>query len=354
MKDSTVPLRDGTFHHGAPAEVARVTRPTIIDVAERAGVSKSLVSLVLRDAGRVSPGRREAVLTAARELGYRPNAVARSLVRQRSHVLGVMLSDLHNPYFAECVDGIAELADGYRTILTTGHLDRTREMDGIETLLELQVDGLLLVGSTVTTSAIRTVSLEVPIVTVTRAVHVDSVDSVVNDDRAGAALVVDHLVALGHRRIAHIDGGGGAGARSRRTGYERAMGRHGLAAHVMIARGAFTRKGGAHGMRVLLAANDRPTAVFVANDLAATGVLEVLDRAGLRVPEDISIVGYDNTQLAGSYRYDLTTVDQPRREMGRRAVSLLLERIRGERDTPRHVVLSPTLVVRRSTGPPPR
>ncbi len=331
-----------------------MSRPTIVDVAERAGVSKSLVSLVLRDAGRVSPERREAVLTAARELGYRPNAVARSLVRQRSHVLGLMLSDLHNPYFAECVDGIDERAgaEHYRTILTTGHLAHDHELDAIETLLELQVDGLMLIGSAVATAAIREVSREVPVVLVGRATRADSVDSVVNDDRMGAELVVDYLVALGHRHIAHVDGGRGAGAAQRRTGYERAMGRHGLAAQATVAPGAFTHDGGVRGTRELLEADVRPSAVFAANDLAATGALEVLDRAGLRVPEDVSVVGYDNTQAAGSYRYDLTTIDQPRREMGRMAVSLLLERIRGARDEPRHVVLSPSLVVRGSTGPP--
>ncbi len=332
-----------------------MSRPTILDVAARAGVSKSLVSLVLRGSDRVSRERREAVLTAARELGYRPNAAARSLARQRSHVLGVMLSDLHNPYFAECVDGIDEYAGGerYRTIVTTGHLDPEREVDAIETLLELQVDGLLLIGSVVAPAAIRDASREVPIVVVSRATRTGSVDSVVNDDRTGAQLVVDHLVELGHRRIAHVDGGRGAGAQQRRSGYERALRRHGLASEITVVPGAFTESGGARGMRELLVADERPTAIFAANDLAATGVLEVVDRAGLRVPDDISVVGYDNTHLAGIYRYDLTTVDQPRRAMGRTAVALLLERIRGERDAARHVVLAPSLVVRGSTASPP-
>lgn len=335
-------------------EADGVSPPTIVDVAERAGVSKSLVSLVLRDSSRVSADSREAVLKAARELGYRPNAAARSLVRRRSYVLGVMLSDLHNPYFAEVVDGIDERAgdQSYRAILTTGHRVPRRERDAIETLLQLRVEGLLLVGPAVATSSVLAAGLDVPMVLVGRATRDGSVDCVVNDDRAGAELLVDHLVDLGHRRIAHIDAGRGAGAAQRRTGYERALRRHGLTSQATVVRGAFTEEAGARGMRELLRRDPRPTAVFAANDLAATGVLDVLDREGLSVPGDVSVVGYDNTHIAGMYRFDLTTVDQPRLEIGRQAVSLLLERVRGDRSDPRHVVIPPRLVVRGSTGPP--
>ena len=148
-----------------------------------------------------------------------------------------------------------------------------------------------------------------------------------NDDRLGGELVVDHLVSLGHRQIAHIHGGSGAGAHPRRTGYERAMRRHGLSAEIRSVAGAYTEDAGMEGMEELLDSGDRPTAVFAANDVAAIGALDVLDEYGLRVPEDMSVVGYDNTHISGRHRFDLTTVDQPRFEIGRTAVSLLLERL---------------------------
>jgi DNA-binding LacI/PurR family transcriptional regulator len=333
------------------------SHPTIHDVAARARVSKSLVSMVIRGAPGVSDKRRRAVLQAARDLGYRPNAVARSLVQQRSNVLGVMLSDLHNPFFVEVVDGIQEaaMATGYRALFITGNRIPRREAEGLETLLEQRVDGVILASSLVDPAAVVAASNAVPVVLVGRATRADSVDSVTNDDRAGATLAVDHLVGLGHRRITHIDGGGDApGAGGRRTGYLAAMRRHGLSDHVSVIRGSFTEEGGAQGVASLLGRGEAPTALFVANDLAAVGALHALEANGLRVPEDVSLVGYDNTSLAALGHIGLTTIDQPRRRMGAMAVKLLFERMDGGRKEPRHIVLPPHLVVRRTTSAPGR
>jgi DNA-binding LacI/PurR family transcriptional regulator len=327
--------------------------PTIHDVAQRAGVSKSLVSLVMRDSPNVSDAKRTAVLAAADELGYRPNAVARSLVRRRSYVLGVMLSDLHNPFFAEVVDGIddAALQAGYRALINSGARVASREAVAIDTLLQLRADGLILAGPVIDTQKVEAAVRSVPVVLVGRATRSDAVDSVTNDDRMGAELVVDHLVSLGHRRIAHIHAGREAGSRARRTGYQKAMERHGLRRYVREVPGSFTEEGGYRGMNALLANGRVPTAVFVANDLAATGALEALDESGIGVPEEMSVVGYDNVSLAGLRRIGLSTVNQPRREMGRTAVELLLERLEGTRDRARHLVLPPSLVVRDTTAP---
>lgn len=329
-------------------------QPTILDVAAEAGVSKSLVSLVMRGSDRVSPASRQAVLEAAKKLGYRPNAAARTMVRQRSSVIGVMVSNLHNPFFAEVIDGIDMAATdaGYRAILTTGNRVPDRERLAVATLLEMRVDGLILASPVVGRECAIEASQTIPTVVVGKATRASTVDSVTNDDRSGGEMIVDHLVELGHRRIAHIDGGFGAGARPRRTGYKRAMKRHGLADEVRSVRGNFTEEGGATGMRHLLTNGPLPTAVSVANDLAAIGVLEVLAAEGLDVPGDISIVGYDNTAVAASHRLGLTTVDQPRHDMGRMAAELILDRISQDRTTARHVVLAPKLVVRESTGPP--
>lgn len=331
-------------------------RPTIVDVAARAGVSKSLVSLVMRGSPRVAPGSRDAVLQAARELGYRPNAAARSLVRQRSSVLGCIVSDLHNPFFVEVADGIEEaaVASGYRALLSAGFLDPAREAAAMETMLELQADGLIMLGSMLETDAIETAARQLPLVVVGRETSSPAMDSVRNDDAAGAGAVVDHLVGLGHRRIAHIHAGAVSDAGARRRGYERAMVRHGLAAEIRSVQGAFTDIGGFTAMRAIIESGDLPTAVFAANDVAALGALEALDRAGVRVPEDISLVGYDDILSAHSRRVALTTVAQSSVELGRTAASLLLERLRQGRVEARHVVMAPSLVVRGTTAAPRR
>ncbi len=164
-------------------------------------------------------------------------------------------------------------------------------------------------------------------------------------------MAVDHLVALGHRRIAHIDGAGGAGARRRQAGYAAAMKKHGLGP--MIVTGSYTEEGGAAGVRQLLETKHKPTAIFAANDLAALGALQALAEAGRSVPEDVSLVGYDNGWLAGLQHISLTTIDQPRHQLGATAVELLIERLDKGQTNARHLVLAPSLVVRATTGPRP-
>jgi DNA-binding LacI/PurR family transcriptional regulator len=327
---------------------------TILDVADHAGVSKSLVSLVMRGSPQVSDEKRRAVLRAADMLGYRPNAVARSLVRKRSSLIGVILSDLHNPFFAEVVDGIEEeaLAADYHALFSTGGRRADGESVAIEKLLQLRTDGLILASIVLPAREILAAAATAPVVLVARPSRWREVDSVTNDDRAGAKLAVEHLVALGHRSIAHIDGGRGAGAASRRTGYVEAMRGHGLGDACLVAAGNYTEEGGALGVGCLLGEHQVPTAIFVANDLAAVGALQALADHGLRVPEDVSLVGYDNTALAGLGHINLTTVDQPRRHMGATAVRLLLERLDEGRTRARHLVVAPSLVVRGTTAPP--
>ena len=224
-------------------------KPTITDVARRAGVSKSLVSLVMRGADHVSPGRRQAVTKAAAELGYRPNAMARSLVQRRTHLVGVMVSDLHNPFFADVVAGIQEQAarTGYKVLVNSGNRAAAREADAMETLLQLRADGIILGSPVLDDEVIRRASREVPIVLVGREGRGPEVDSVTNDDHAGAEVAVLHCVSLGHRRIAHIDGGEGAGAPDRRRGYEAAMKRIGLGEFVSVVSGTYTEEGGHTG-----------------------------------------------------------------------------------------------------------
>jgi DNA-binding LacI/PurR family transcriptional regulator len=178
------------------------------------------------------------------------------------------------------------------------------------------------------------------------------VDTVNNDDEAGARLVVEHLVELGHRHIVHVDGGRGAGASQRRTGYTRAMKEAGLEPRTF--RGAFTEASGVAATRQALDDRRPTTAVFAGNDMSALGALDALDDAGRRVPDDISLVGYDNTFVAALRHISLTTVDQGRDHIGRLAVEMLIERIEHGRTEARHVTHPPSLIVRDTTAPPPR
>jgi DNA-binding LacI/PurR family transcriptional regulator len=328
-------------------------RPTIVDVAQRAGVSKSLVSLVLRGSSKVSPERREAVLAAAAELGYLPNRVARSLVLQRTHLIGLVISDLHNPFFAEVCDAIQSLAEsqGYRAVVGSSGLDSSREADLAHTFLELRADGVILIGSVLQRGDLMRVARAAPTVVVSRHDPYEAgIDMVTGDDALGLALAVEHLVSLGHRRIAHVTGGGGAGAPERRAGYEQAMRERGLESAVQVVEGEFTEKGGYEAARELLAAAARPTAIIAANDLEAVGVLQAIEEAGRRVPDDISLVGYDNTYLAGLHRFSLTSVDQPRAELGHLALQTLIARIGNPDAAASRNVITPRLVIRGSTG----
>ena len=330
--------------------------PTMEDVARLAGVSRALVSLVFRNSPKVRPESRDRVLTAAAELGYRPNAMARNLARRRTATIGVLLHELHNPFYAEVMDGIDELAGelGYEILIGTAGRKPRGEEASIETFLGLRTDGLILVGPRLPSAAIVAAAGLVPTVVVARALRSASLDVIVTDEQAGALLAVEHLAGLGHERIAHIDGGRGANASPRRKGYEAAMRRLGLGRHVRVVPGDYTDAAGGAAAEVLLSAGALPTAIFAANDAVALGVRDRLAANGVRVPVQVSLVGYDNTSLAALSHIGLTTVDQPRALMGRLAIGALVERLEQGRTDPVIRRLAPSLVVRGSTAPPRR
>lgn len=328
-------------------------KPTMDDVARRAGVSRALVSLVMRNSPKVSSGSREAVLDAARTLGYRRNLSASHLASKRTRTFGLVINDLHNPYFAEVVDGVKAAADAmdYRLLLNSAFLDDDAERAALETFIDFNVDGIIVTGARVKTAVIEEVARAVPVVVASRPMRSTLVDTVNNDDRLGARLVVEHLVELGHRRIAHIDGGRGAGSSDRRAGFRASMKRAGL--DPVVVSGVFTESSGVSATERLLDEHADVTAVFAGNDMSAIGALDVLDAAGLRVPDDISLVGYDNTFVAALRHIDLTTIDQGRDRIGQLAVDMLIERVEGGRTEARHLVTPPELIIRGTTGPPP-
>lgn len=328
--------------------------PTIRDVAARAGVSKSLVSLVLRGAESVRPEKRAAVLAAVEELGYRPNAAARSLSERRTRTVGVLLNDMRNPWFVELLEGLnARLYDsGLHMLLADGHLNRRLGEDLTRTFTELRVDGLIAVGTLRDPQALRNAAAQVPtVVAGTREPDLPGVDVVTNDDEHGARLATEHLIGLGHRHIAHIAGRGAVGELRRRS-FEATVREHGLADGAVVEQGDLTEEGGYRAMVRLLGRARRPTAVFAVNDVACVGGLSAAEESGLRVPDDLSLVGYDNTYLSRLRHLWLTTVDTASHDVGRRAAQRLLERIE-DPQRPREVdLVVPFLEVRGTTAPP--
>jgi DNA-binding LacI/PurR family transcriptional regulator len=329
-----------------------MARPTMDDVAAAAEVSRSLVSLVFQDSPKVSESSRARVLRAADELGYRPNALARSLASTRTQTLGILLDDLHNPYFADILDALQDAAEaaGYRVLLADGRRDGVRELDAIRTFIDHRVDGVILASPRTSEAELGDLARLAPIVSIERRVSVPRVDVVMHDARVGARLIVEHLTTLGHRTITHVDGGPGAGSASRRDGYLEAMEAAGLSAEVDVIAGEFTEVAGRAAAELLLQRNILPTAIFCANDYSAAGVAAVLGRESIPIPGQISLVGYDDTTLAQLDLLSLTSIRQPLAEMAAASIELVNRRIETPDAGAEVIEIAPLLVPRRSTA----
>jgi DNA-binding LacI/PurR family transcriptional regulator len=310
--------------------------------------------MVTRGESGVSDEKRRAILVAIEELNYRPNAMAQGLVMRQTRILGVMVSNLQNPFFGAVVSGIQARAGdlGFRVLFNTGDRTPLIEESAIENLLQLRVDGLILASPRVDDEVIARAGRSVPVVVLNRDAPDDTSDSLTNDNVAGTHLAIEHLVSFGHRRIAFIEGGAGAGARIRRRGYLQAMGVFDLEEEAITVSGRHTEDGGYQGATELLKLKSLPTAVFASNDLCAIGAMNAFEEAGLSIPDDVSLIGYDNNRMAALRHISLTTIDQPGDHMGRSAVDRLSERIDKGRTEPSHDVVAPSLVVRSTTGPP--
>lgn len=325
-------------------------RVTIIDVAERAGVSKSLVSLVLNDSPLVRPDKRAAVQEAIAALNYRPNPAARALVEVRTRAIGVILNDLRNPWFLESLQGISNVLteNGLHLLLGEQRLGGATDQLVVDTFLDRNVDGLILAGSMPQTPALENAARSVPTVVLSsRNFSLPNVDVVANDDDAGSRLAVEHLIALGHTRIAHVAGDSGRVARLRELGYRAMMAAHGLEPVVLHA--GNSERQGLEAARRLLSRTNTPTAIFAFNDLVAVGVLDAGVEMGLSMPSELSVVGYDNSYLAGIGHISLTSVDAAGREVGEAAAHALLRRIADPAREASEELFAPELIVRNST-----
>lgn len=325
-------------------------RPTLADVAARAGVSTALVSTVMRDVPGASAATRQRILEAATQLGYHPDSRARLLRSGRSRLLGVVFGVDH-PFHADLVTGLYSAAATLGYELTLSAVTRLRsERAAIAGLLQDRCEALILLGPQVPTSDLVDLASRMPVVVMARGVRNPTLDIVRTADSIGLHQAVDHLVEVGHDRITHIDGARAPGAAERRRGYREAMHRHDLDAHLRIIGGGLTEEDGAIAAHSLL--DDPPTAVAVFNDRCATGVLDVLHRAGLSVPGDISVVGYDDSSLARLAHINLTTVAQDTATMTTVAVTRAVDRIEAKPVAHREVIVAPHLVIRGTTRPP--
>lgn len=327
-------------------------RPRLEDVAARVGVSTASVSLVLRGVSGPSERTRQRVLKAAAELGYQVDRTASLLASRRTRLLGVMV-DIHSPFHAELVEHLHTAAEdvGYDLVLSTQ--TRTRgEHTAVETLLAFRSEALILLGPTAPADTLAALDRKAPVIAVGRRIADADLDVVRTADDDGVGQIVEHLVTLGHRAITYVDGGKGVIATDRRRGYRTAMRRHGLDANISVLRGDHTEAAGERAARHLLDGGELPTAVVAFNDQAAIGVLAALSRAGVAVPEEVSVVGYDDDALSRLSCFNLTTVSQSADEQARHAVTAAVERLDQGRTEPREVVLAPHLVVRGTTAEP--
>jgi DNA-binding LacI/PurR family transcriptional regulator len=328
--------------------------PTLEDVARRAGVSRSLVSLALRGQEGVSDKNRRKIQRAAVDLGYKPNVLARNLASTATRTIGIIVGDILNPFQALLArEADAAARDlGYEVLLSINGTTDEAVLASLEELRAHRVAGLILVGAPRDRAAIRAIGSGLPTVYVAQHLSAFGVDSVSNDDFQGAAIVVEYLVSLGHRRIAYIDGGNEAGAALRSSGYAETMLRLGLSPWVVP--GNHTLEAGDLGTLQILKADSKPTAIFAANDLCALGVLSRLAQSHVGVPEDMTVVGFDNLPIADTAMVSLTTVRQPVSAIAARSLHALTRRMSDPVVTAEHVMISPDLIVRRSSAPPRR
>jgi LacI family transcriptional regulator, galactose operon repressor len=334
--------------------------PTILDVASRAGVSKSTVSNVVRGVASVSEATRRRVATAIEELGYRPNVLARQLVQQRTSMLGVVVGDLANPFFAEMAKSVERhaAACGFTAMFCNTEGDSQSELAGVETLLQHRVAGIVFLAFSGDSRTMEeTLRQHIPAVFVSCSAEWGDVVSV--DDRLGGRIATDHLIGAGHRRIAFlsIPELEERSDRARLEGYREALQEAGLPDGVRLSWSPPADHALLDGVeRPLLDAftgDGRATAVFASNDVAAIALQEFADRVHLKVPGDLSIVGFDDVPMAGLARIGLTTVAQPRDELARLGIAAIAGRIdRKLKGPPRTTLVDARLVARRSTAPP--
>ena len=332
-------------------------RVTIRTVAEDAGVSVAAVSKVLRDAYGVSASLRGRVQASIARLGYRPHAAARGM-RGQTYTLGFLIPDLRNPFFADILAGVNAALERtqYQTLLGVSDSTAPLEVALFDAMIDRQMDGIMVIGPRILPPDIAGVAERVPLVLIAyHAAGQANYDTVNNDDRLGASLVVHHLAAAGYRNIAYLsqqleDPANAMVTTQREIGFRAAMKEAGLGRYAQVAHARQTSRETQAVARHLLQSRNRPEAIFCWTDFIALEVLSVARELGLAVPGDLAVVGYDNTSYCDLEQNALTSVDQSGQVLGLHAARLLIERIEG-RTTAEQFVVTPRLVARASSRP---
>lgn len=327
------------------------------DVAQQADVSVATVSHVINGTRFVDPMTEKRVRSAIATLGYRPNSLARSLRRGKTHTIALLVPDNMNPFFADLARAVeaASFGEGYTVIVCNADLSETKEATYLDMLLSKQVDGLLLVATATDPQVLRHVlDQHLPVVILDHPLGDVPTDQVLIDNEHGGYLAGQALVRLGHRRIACIGGPRSSLPSSDRlAGFRRALAETGITLpSAAIHYGDFRYDGGATGIHDLIRTYPGFTALFAANDLMALGAMKALRQAGRRVPDDVSIIGYDNILLGAAMSPALTTIAKPIDELVQVSVALLLKRMKQVTAPPARFVLSPALIERESCRPP--
>ncbi|REJ10327.1 LacI family DNA-binding transcriptional regulator [Halobacillus trueperi] len=328
--------------------------PKMSDVAKLAGVSTATVSRVLRNPDTVTPSTKEKVLEAINQLNYQPNMLARHFRRTETNTILVLVPNISNTVFSEIVGGIEEEAaqNGYRVLLRNTNNQLENEYASIEHLKQRQVDGMIMLSPKLDEETLIEISHQYPIVLATAHLETPTIPFVSIDNVGSSEKATEHLIRLGHRWVAHISGPMySLISRNRYEGYQNAMKKHGLNPEDKFVReGEFTYESGYEHMLDLLSQKEVPTAVYAASDDMAIGAINAANELGVKVPEDLAVVGFDNIKFASMFNPSLTTIAQPLHGMGQRSMELLLKKLNGEAISQTEHVLPDKLIIRNSCG----
>jgi LacI family transcriptional regulator len=331
------------------------SRVTLQDVAKHAGVSRATASLIVRNSPNISEGTRNKVLKSIRELGYVYDRVAANLRSQQSTTVGLIITDIANPYYSDLLVGVHNALEenGYTVFLGTTFDSDKKQEKLLSTMLEHRVGGVILcpVSDSSNETIERINHLNIPIILAVREIEELQCDYVGIDYSTGSKLAVEHLIEKGHRRIAFLGGTSESSAwKERKAGYYEALEKAGIEFdETLIIENTVTREGGLNAVNKALQLSNPPTAAFCFNDFVARGVLQGLKEAGLTPGKDMAVVGFDNVQETVTYSPPLTTVSSFPRLIGTEAAKLLHQRIVEDDDQKKRIILQPELVVRQST-----
>lgn len=338
------------------AKLSSSKRITIRDIARIAGVSHTTVSRALNDSPNIRAETKDRILRIIKEMNYRPDVKARGLAMKRSGLIGLVVSDISNPFYAEVARGIEDKAHekGYNVIFCSTDNEPGRTETYVKVMMEIGVDGLVFASARLHEPMVEKLIAErFPVVLVNRKLKGKGFNHVVLDNVRGAYELTAHLIKLGYRKIALIVGPSNLSTGIERLkGYQKALKDYGVEpSSKYVYHGPFTKATGYEGAKALLTMKERPEAIFGGNDCIAMGVIDAVEELGLRIPHDVAVVGFDDTDFASNRRIKLTTIGYKKYEMGSIGVQILIDHIeRRGVDYVHRVVLEPKLVIRESCG----